>query len=473
METAKNKFIELYPSNWLYNAGVIGFFNIFLKWNQDTELEALEKGRIELSKLKEFLSEKNDHDNKPPILNQIPHWHFRYLSETYRKYYGSVEGIVRTNFQRANTSKENRSNLLKKIIEKEKQFTKHNLIFNNQEQKIDFSDAYKEVNEVWKNAFARKPIVSIDKAITSTINLLGPFENAIQYRRAIAYLFSSGSYYQNYYNPNWYNDVDKFIAFFSPEKILHKEEKKEKCDNCLNTAFQVYPLDLQMESSLFPSHKGFPNSFWNCMAENTANFCGVCRFFILHQHLGLIQSSSRSEIFINAPSFKIMYHLNRFLKEISGGNKMELRSKRELLAMSVIEYATRIKTTLGQWSTMNIEIVTKTRDEIDFFATPNDVMQLLSNRNIASQLKNIGEFSILNLVLDRKYSRLTDVGYRLMQEAMKNRNRNTEYINKWIYSKSNHQRIGEVAQQIFKLYALIEERIKHVNKFSKNKEYAN
>ncbi|MCL6524838.1 MAG: hypothetical protein K6T34_09275 [Thermoflavifilum sp.] len=215
-------------------------------------------------------------------------------------------------------------------------------------------------------------------------------------------------------------------------------------------------------SDLGPSKNEFPNSFWN-LKQSTA-VCHLCSFLIIHHHLALTRLSDKSEIFINAPSFEVMYHLNRFARNVLGtSSSEELRTKREILAMSIIEYAIKIQTTLGVWSGMNIEIVSKYGNVIDFFSLTYEVIQLLSDRRIAGLLSKIGEFSIVNLVLDRKFPQLLELGYRLLRIGIKKNRSNSEekFINEYLrLEKKNKKQLLTVANDILNLYALIEEKKK-------------
>ncbi len=91
-------------------------------------------------------------------------------------------------------------------------------------------------------------------------------------------------------------------------------------------------------------------------------------FFNYTSSFGYKKINFKEEIFINASSFRLMYELNKLVKQVYGSSsEFESRTKREILAVTLIEYMNKINTTLGIWSQMNIEIVTKKDDVIDFF----------------------------------------------------------------------------------------------------------
>jgi len=214
-------------------------------------------------------------------------------------------------------------------------------------------------------------------------------------------------------------------------------------------------------SDLGPSLNEFPNAFWNL--SQSARVCHLCSFLIIHHHLALTRLSDGSEIFINAPSFQVMWYLNKFAREVFGSaSSEEMRNKRNILAMSVIEYATKIQTTLGVWTGMNIEVVSRRGGEIKFFSLPYEVIQLLADRRIASLLSQIGEFEILNRVLDQDFSRLMEMGYRLLRIGLKpyidRAKSENDFVNQMLRLEKNRQNTTLLAEQIFKLCALIEEK---------------
>jgi len=211
--------------------------------------------------------------------------------------------------------------------------------------------------------------------------------------------------------------------------------------------------------------KGVPNSFWNLNPEQSLRICDFCSFVLLNHHLALTRLSDGSEIFINAPSFRVMWYLNKFARELFGpASSEEMRSKRNILAMSVIEYATKIQTTLGVWTGMNIEVVSKRGGQIEFFSLPYEVIQLLADRRMASLLSQIGEFSVLNLVLAQDFSRLLELGYRLLRIGLKPYGEwgksERDFVNQTLRLDKNKQHLAQVADQIFQLSALIEEKRK-------------
>jgi len=232
---------------------------------------------------------------------------------------------------------------------------------------------------------------------------------------------------------------------------------------------RISHLSIVHNSLLGPSINEFPNAFWSL--KHSPAICHLCSYLLIHHHLALTRLSDGSEIFINAPSFKVMFELNKLAKELFGNASAEERKdKRDILAMSVIEYAARTRVTLGTWLGMNLEVVSKKtiynpqkkkpETQIEFFSLPSDVVQLISDRNIAALLSEIGEFKILNLVLKQEYSKLPELAYRLLRESLADQNkRNDKFINDCLHLWRNKgSNLGRTAEMLLRLYALIEQK---------------
>ncbi|MCS7274319.1 MAG: hypothetical protein NZ610_02790 [Candidatus Bipolaricaulota bacterium] len=247
------------------------------------------------------------------------------------------------------------------------------------------------------------------------------------------------------------------------DKIADLNQQDPARRNDTKFLYRIENFSMIHNSFLGPSLNEFTNAFWGL--KQSATVCHLCSFLIIHHHLALTSLSDDSEIFINAPSFKVMWYLNKFAREVFGTfSSAEARTKREILAMSVIEYATKIQTTLGVWTGMNIEIVSRRRSEIEFFSLPYEVIQLLADRRIASLLSQIGEFAVLNLVLAQDFSRLMELGYRLLRIGLKpygeRGDSENRFVNDILKLDKNRRDPQQAAEQIFQLCALIEEKRK-------------
>ncbi|MCS7275302.1 MAG: hypothetical protein NZ610_07895 [Candidatus Bipolaricaulota bacterium] len=243
-------------------------------------------------------------------------------------------------------------------------------------------------------------------------------------------------------------------------KIVDLNQQDPARRNDTKFLYRIRNFSIIHNSLLGPSLNEFPNAFWGL--RQSATICHLCSFLIIHHHLALTSLSDGSEIFINAPSFKVMYYMNKFVREVFGApSPTEARTKREILAMSVIEYAAKMRTTLGVWTGMNIEVVSRCGSKVEFFSLPYEVIQLLADRRIASLLSQIGEFAILDLVLDQDFSRLMELGYRLLRIGLKPSVERGEsedrFVKDTLRLEKNRQNPQRVAEQIFKLCAFVED----------------
>jgi len=252
---------------------------------------------------------------------------------------------------------------------------------------------------------------------------------------------------------------------------IKKNRKKYVCAFCTETMSakesDASSLNQAFSNILFASETTFPNMYWCNTSRDYV--CPRCEFIIMCHHLGFIPLSDGSEIFINAPSFRVMYYLNKFAQEVMGSVKSEeVRRERKILAMSVIEHAIKIRSILGGWVEMNIELMIRKGGQIDFHSLPYEVVRRLSDRRIAELLNRIGEFRILDKVLNQDFSGLLELGYRLLRIGLKAPQKRSksenDYITKTLYLHKNRNNLVITVQNILKLYILVKEKNKmHMN----------
>lgn len=361
--------ITLYPTNWLYNAGVIGF------------LQCLERDDyLESNKLTRY----NFKNNLVEINNHV----FEYIKVDDN--YFENGNIV--NLRGANSYYKNF---------------------------IDTSGKQKKVFRELIKAFSNNKLI---------------FSN-------ICSMCSNSIYVDK--NQIYINNIDE----------------QANIDNFFN---KIENLSMSHNIILGGSIKKFPNAYWNI--NNKFKICHLCSFILIHHHLAFIKLSDNSEIFINAPSFKVMYEMNKLAKEIFGKSDVSERQKREILAMSIIEYSRKLNLSLGMWEQMNIEIIIKSKNGIDTFSLPSQTVNLISDRQIASMLSEIGEFSVLNVVLNGEIDKLLNMGYKFIRIGLKKNNElnksDKKYINYYIFKDKNKIDLTNFAQKILKLYTAIIERRK-------------
>jgi len=269
-------------------------------------------------------------------------------------------------------------------------------------------------------------------------------------------------------------------GIYVKKENIHPQNTNQTQENIDKFFNKIEGLNMAHNSILGPAllepskPPKFPNAYWNL--NDKFKICHLCAFIIIHHHLALTKLSDESEIFINAPSFKVMYEMNKLVKELFGKEKLSGKQKREILAMSVIEYSRRLNVSLGMWNQMNLEIIQKSFQwdysqggrkknfTIDSYSLPYHIVNLISDRKIASLLSEIGEFSVLNIVLNGEEKRLIDIGNKLIRIGLKpfqDRNKNDKAVlNNLLQREKNKNNIINTAQKILELYVNISERRK-------------
>ncbi|MFQ5729760.1 MAG: hypothetical protein ACE5GN_05305, partial [Waddliaceae bacterium] len=445
-----NNAITLYPSNWLYNAGVIGLLRVLEAGGEDFDSLIARDGSIDgkeiIARMKEHLDKKNT--DLPEPLDNLPNWHWNYVSESFKWNYGSIQDLVIQNLQRASKTT-NRKPMVDQLQCKN---------FKYESTTFDFSHSNDIVKQAFGEAFGRNPSSTILQATEKVSSGIAKMEKAFIFRKAVGFLFAKGGPYQNFFNPNQFSDLRKFIDAFNVSSFLKSNDSTTRCGFCGSLDFECQPVDARMMTVLFPVYSKFPNAYWTNNKKIVTSICSLCKFILLHYHLGFARLAVGTWMFVNAPSFVTMYHLNKLLQQsMTGSTSTDSKKIRELLASSVVEFTTKMQTTLGIWTGMNIEVVTKRGNQVEYLSLPYQVINLISTRSIASMVNDIGEFRVLTLVLNQEYSKLTEVGYRLLRESISDR-RNYDYINYWLYLERNKRDLSKTANKILKLYALIEER---------------
>lgn len=381
-----NNVITLYPSNWLYNAGVLGIIRIFEKMGYDIDKYLLKDGSLLLD-LKLISESENYHVNG----FDIPTFGSRWLLESLNEITSKSE--------------------IEDSAEK-------------------FKKAWGILFNVFYRGFFNANTQLFYKSSKTSEALITQFSNYIK---------------------SFTNDA--------PNKI--------NCTFCLREANATYKNDYTSEhSSLLGTssgEKGVPNSFWNLNKENSSAICDYCSMIMISSHLSRIRMPNNSEIFINAPSFKVMYELNKMAKEAYGNIDIsEIRTKREILATTAIEYTNKINATLGSWTGMNLEIVTKKNDQIDFFSLPYNVIKIITDRNIAAILSDLGEYRLYNIVIDEKYNSLINFAQKLLKLSTKDQisQNDLNLLSDLLHQGKNKRNLTQTTNKILKLYSLIEDKLK-------------
>jgi CRISPR-associated protein Cst1 len=356
-----NDSIKLYPSNWLYNASVIGFLKVV------------------------------DSNDK----NMIENW----LNDD-----GTVT-IERNIFD------------LTKEIEIPKCLKKL----------IDYSADDRDIDD-WLNKVDNEEKTNKEK-YKEIYGKLGDF--GYKFIRVGNKLFSSKTPYQNLVQLSEWRSFNEsgFISFI--KNFLKYGEKPSNliCSICATRTAKIPRDNIKLEKRLLnfqephirilaPSIGEFPNAFWNL--KTSLLICPLCAYLIIHHHIPFESAKTQSgQIFINAPSFKVMWYLNKFAEQMLSKNKSY--QIREILGMSFIEFAQRVAVTLGTWSMMNIEMVIKKynpekkKEEIEYYSLPIEITRVLLQRDIASLITATKEPVVLETILNGDFSHLLTLSHKIMR----------------------------------------------------------
>jgi len=326
------------------------------------------------------------------------------------------------------------------------------------------------------------------KSFPNSDTLFDKWDDITREKLKISYKGKMGGTKKYYYANQTENSIKNKINQLTINKPLNgRKYFNYVCDFCGKEIFlkksNLNFLSQGFGNILITSERTFPNSYWN--NKSNVFICPKCEFIIMCHHISLTTLSDNSELFINAPSFKIMWFLNKYAKIYE---KEEIKEVKQILGMSLIEMASKLYIQIGRWEKMNIEVVSKFQirnnkkpeDKVEFFSLSESIVDLISDREIAVLLKDIGEFKILNMVLDGKFREILELGEKLFRISMlppeefdrmnrsRNRDARAKYIdtnvflarNKEVEKKLSSIRLTNFSQKLFKLYALIDAKIR-------------
>ena len=392
--------ITLYPSNWLYNAGVVGLLRVLEE--EDRKKIEYENGTIKIPK-EWFI---------PKINNSIP-----YATKLLINYI-----LLNENFEEWLQKKDKKE---KTNEEKYKDYVRKHFSFNPEE-------GYKYIraggkwffgsNTPYQNLIQKKEWeeFQIFKLIERSINLdnNGQFVCAFCNRRNIPY------------------------EFFKSEKSLEK---------------RLIIFSDPHTDELGASLGKFPNSFWN--NKSSIFLCPFCVYIFVHHRIAFIKTAE-GQIFINAPDFKLIWDLNNFVQEIL--KKSQEYEIRKILGSSLLQWAIKRRTLLGAWSIMNVEVIVKRwhKEEkkwiIDYFDLPYDVTRILLDHEIASLIERIAEEKIFDLILRGKFSEIEKANYFVLRTILKLKNKDkisendpiTKYFIKY-WDLNYLQRVSKILPELY------------------------
>lgn len=344
----------------------------------------------------------------------------------------------------------------------------------------------KDSNEV-KSYFSEMGIITFDKSLFTKLEIdKRYFTDKLCDCLLVGNVSkTSKTKYPNYINPSNKGDKDGFEQFvkelsvieygnntcpicgqsflFNNNSIIKLNEKWKKFGGSKD-GFEKFIKSISKISNRINESLGgadsYPNGYW--AGKQSTEVCPLCAYILIHHHIALTRLIDSTKIFINSPSFRLMYELNTLLEKLVDKENAPYKS---LLAMSVIELSVKTKAMMNSWASMDIEIVAiKRSGVIEFISLPYETICIISNKRIAELLSSIGEFKVLNMVIDNKWNDLVELGYRILKIAMKAsigpEDRDFIYKNFYIKDNQEFRNLKLLANKILKLYALIEERTK-------------
>lgn len=271
-------------------------------------------------------------------------------------------------------------------------------------------------------------------------------------------------YYPNYINPSRKKQDEKGFPYFVKE-LKNIQNSSSICGLCnqsysfndnsvsyLNSIWSnnsrsdfnkffdnITRYSITLNSSLGSPISKFPNAFWNM--KHSFSLCPLCAYLIIHSHIPFV-SIKDGDIFINHSSFKVMWYLNRFLRNVLG--KSNVYELKQILGLTLLEFAQKISTTLGIWSMVNIEMIIKRGDTIDYYSLPFNVVKILLDRDVALLLNKINEPYIFELILNEHFDFIIELNHELIKSVLDDKFRSDKGNYKlvsYLKDKSNKNRM--------------------------------
>ena len=297
-------------------------------------------------------------------------------------------------------------------------------------------------------------------------------EEGYKYVRAWGHLFASGKPFQNLIQIKKKEEWLEFQFFKLVEKFVEEENGDLRCNFCQkrNISLEFLRREKTLEKRLIVfanSHTSklgasigeFPNSFWN--NKSSIFICPFCVYLLIHHDRFAFIKTPEGEIFINAPDFKLIWDLNNFTEKLLAKSKeYEIR---KILGSSLMQWAIKRRSLLGAWTMMNIEVIVKKGDIIDYFDLPPDITKILLDYEIASLIEEINEEKIFDLILAGKFSELEKANYFVLRAILKLKKNEKELkndpITKYFTNYDDLKYLRRVSQILPKLYGKILEKI--------------
>jgi CRISPR-associated protein Cst1 len=249
--------------------------------------------------------------------------------------------------------------------------------------------------------------------------------------------------------------------------LKYSEGRKQTlCHLCFNLCKTKYKLD-SAYGNLFPAKpEKFPNNYRNfkvifylCPICSGLAYFHICGFTPLEAN----KSEANKGIFINAPSFKLIWLLNQHIEKL---HSLEgYKDVKTLLGLSFIDLAVDLNIKLGTWQKLSTEILTlekiwneqkkKYEYPLYFYEIPISVLELLEDKSIASLLKELKNLELLKEFMNENFKIFEILAYKIL--------RNPDKVNKDEFIKHYFPTISNpswIANRLSRLYALINQHLK-------------
>jgi CRISPR-associated protein Cst1 len=289
-------------------------------------------------------------------------------------------------------------------------------------------------------------------------------------------LFAKSGKFTNYINPSYFKFNVEPLLFKTLKDFLkfssQKEEYIRKCQFCgeyplLQDFLMIYPisnnilkkileslnfLQIGQITILAPSLGKYPNSFWNL--KSSVPLCLVCNILFPFYPLGIIDIGNNRKIFINAPSFKLIWKLNRHLEKIH--SKEAIEDIKTLFGSAFINLVLDLNIKLGLWQRLSTEVIIFHGNNIDFYEIPPQILELLEDKEISTLLVKLNNFPVLELVISGKFNILEVLIHRFLRNFYRGFQNNDDLLKKFNLNQNDPQ-IGILLP---KLYSLIVDKLK-------------
>jgi CRISPR-associated protein Cst1 len=391
--------IILYPSNWLYNASVIGFLKILNE--EDFEQVEFNDGALKLPK----------------------QWFI--ADETYPISYAGRLLINKL------VSQEDLENWLKQNEEKYKEFVEKHFYANPEE-------GYKYVR-AWGHLFASGK----------------PFQNLIQIKKKEEWLgFQFFKLVEKFVEEENGNLRCSFCGRKNiPLDFLEKAKTLEK-----RLIVFANPHIAELGASIGE----FPNSFWNCKNSIfICPFCVY--LLIHHDRFAFIKTPEDEIFInapdfkliwdLNNFTEKLLAKSKEYeIRKILGSSLLQWAIKRRTLlgAWTMMNIEVIVKKRIFDPKTKKVETI------IDYFDLPPDITKILLDYDIANLIERINEEKIFDLILQGKFSEIEKANYFVLRTILKLKNKKeisendpiTKYFTK--YQDFNYlKKVSEILPELY------------------------